>query len=168
MRNQTRVDDGSVGDAKALAGLVEEIQHLDRRISDLEDAELEVMEQLEAATAERDDLAARRAELDGRIAEVTSRRNEQVAAVDADLATQAGYREAIAADLPAPLIAAYDRLRAGHGGVGAAELRNRRCTGCQLEINAADLRTYASAAENEVLRCEECGRILVRTINSGL
>lgn len=168
VRNQRRIDDGSIGDAKALSGLVEEIQHLERRISDLEDAELEVMEQLEVATAARDDLAARNAELDGRIKEIAERRDQQVAAIDTELAAKADQREAIVVDLPAPLIATYDKLRSTHGGVGAAELRNRRCTGCQLEVNAADLRTFAAAPEDEVLRCEECGRILVRTINSGL
>jgi uncharacterized protein len=167
-RNQQRVNDGSIGDPKALRGLVEEIQHLGRRINDLEDAELELMEQLESATAVRDDLAARNAELESRVAALTARRDELVAEIDADLADQAGRRDTVAADIPGPLMAAYDRLRATHGGVGAAELRNRRCTGCQLEVNAADLRTFAAAAEDEVLRCEECGRILVRTINSGL
>jgi uncharacterized protein len=167
-RNQQRVDDGSIGDAKALAGLVEEIQHLDRRISDLEDAELELMEQLDSATAARDDLASANGELDSRIAELTGRRNELVAGIDAELKSRVGQREQIVIDLPAPLIATYDKLRGTHGGVGAAELRNRRCTGCQLEVNAADLRTFAAAPEDEVLRCEECGRILVRTINSGL
>jgi predicted nucleic acid-binding Zn-ribbon protein len=44
----------------------------------------------------------------------------------------------------------------------------RRCTGCQLEVNAADLGTFAAAADDEVLRCEECSRILVRTAQSGL
>ncbi|MDN5726748.1 MAG: nucleic acid-binding protein, partial [Propionibacteriales bacterium] len=37
-----------------------------------------------------------------------------------------------------------------------------------LDVNAADLRTYAAAAADEVLRCEECGRILVRTEDSGI
>ena len=167
-RNQQRVDDGSIGDPKALRGLVDEIQHLGRRISDLEDAELEIMEQLEAATAVRDDLAARNAELESRVGDLVARRDELVAVIDADLADQGVRREAVVVDIPAPLLATYDKLRASHGGVGAAELRNRRCTGCQLEVNAADLRTFAAAAEDEVLRCEECGRILVRTINSGL
>ncbi|HET8600671.1 MAG TPA: C4-type zinc ribbon domain-containing protein [Segeticoccus sp.] len=168
VRNQQRIDDGSVADAKALTGLVEEIQHLERRINDLEDAELELMEQLENAAAERDDLAARNAELEGRIGEVVARRDEQLAVIDGELAANAEERSAIAADLPEPLVATYDKLRTSHGGVGAAELRNRRCTGCQLEVNAADLRTFAAAPDDEVLRCEECGRILVRTINSGL
>ena len=32
----------------------------------------------------------------------------------------------------------------------------------------AELRDYAAAAEDEVLRCEECTRILIRTEQSGL
>lgn len=167
-RNQKRIDDGSIGDAKALSGLVEEIQHLDRRIGDLEDAELEIMEQLEAAVATRDQRAAGSAELERQAAEVIARRDQQVVVIDGELADQTTRRDSVAADIPAALLANYDKLRSNHGGVGAAELRNRRCTGCQLEVNAADLREFAAAADDEVLRCEECGRILVRTVNSGL
>jgi len=65
--------------------------------------------------------------------------------------------------VPGDLLALYAKIGASHGGVGAAELRQRRCTGCQLEVNAADLRRFAAAPPSEVLRCEECGRILVRT-----
>lgn len=168
VRNQKRVDDGSVADAKALSGLVEEIQHLDRRISDLEDAELEVMENLEGAIATRDQRAIADSDLEQQMQELAARRDEQVAGIDRELADQGTRRDSIAADIPADLLASYDKLSAGHGGVGAAELRNRRCTGCQLEVNAADLREFAAAAEDDVLRCEECGRILIRTVNSGL
>ncbi len=47
-------------------------------------------------------------------------------------------------------------------------LRQRRCHGCQLELNAVDLNHIKAAAEDEVIRCEECRRILVRTPESGL
>lgn len=167
-RNQQRVDDGSVADAKALSGLVEEIQHLGRRIGDLEDAELEVMEQLETASKKRDELAGGNAELEQQVSQLTARRDEQLAGIDAELSDQQTRRDAVLTELPTDLIAGYDKIRATHGGVGAAELRARRCTGCQLEVNAADLRAFAAAAADEVLRCEECGRILVRTVNSGL
>jgi predicted nucleic acid-binding Zn-ribbon protein len=70
--------------------------------------------------------------------------------------------------IPSELLALYDKIGASHGGIGAAELRARRCTGCQLEVNAADLRVFSAAAEDEVLRCEECSRILIRTAQSGL
>ena len=51
VRNRKRIADGTVPDPKALSAMVEEVEHLKKRIGDLEDAELEVMEQLESATA---------------------------------------------------------------------------------------------------------------------
>lgn len=167
-RNQQRVDDGSVPDPKALSNLVDEIKHLDRRIGELEDAELEVMEQLETATSNRDQLTSRVDELSTQVREVAGRRDELLGGIDAELAEKQTERETIAAQIPADLRSTYERLARSHGGIGAAELRARRCTGCQLEVNAADLRTFAAAAEDEVLRCEECSRILVRTVNSGI
>jgi predicted nucleic acid-binding Zn-ribbon protein len=59
-------------------------------------------------------------------------------------------------------------LRESKGGVGAALLQHRRCGGCQLGIDAAELATIKAAPADEVVRCEECSRILVRTAESGL
>ena len=72
------------------------------------------------------------------------------------------------ADEPADLINLYERLRVQHGGVGAAALRRGRCEGCHLSLNTVDLNAIRAAAADEVLRCEECRRILVRTDESGL
>lgn len=167
-RNKQRVADGTVSDPKALAGLVEEIDHLDRRISELEDAQLELMEQLEEAGSERDRLSGVVSEVDSRLAEVTTRRDAALAEIDAQLAEATAERATVVADLPADLLGLYDKLAATRGGSGAAALRQRRCTGCRLELNSADLRGYAAAPEDEVLRCEECGRILVRTAEAGI
>jgi predicted nucleic acid-binding Zn-ribbon protein len=167
-RNQRRIADGSVPDAKALASMVAEVDHLKKRIGDLEDAELEVMEQLESAVAARDRLRTRTVELENTLTQTTARRDEQVAALDAEIAQRRAERGEIAPGIDPPLLGLYAKVAASHGGVGAAELRARRCTGCQLEVNAADLGTFAAAADDEVLRCEECSRILVRTAQSGL
>lgn len=168
VRNQRRIADGTVPDPKALASMIDEVEHLKKRISDLEDAELEVMEQLETAAAEQARLRSRTAELDAQIATVTERRDAELAVLDAAVDDARRVRAGIAPDIPADLMAMYDKLAASHNGVGAAELRQRRCTGCQLEVNAADLRAIAAASPDEVIRCEECGRILIRTENSGL
>lgn len=168
VRNQRRIADGTVPDPKALASMIDEVEHLKKRISDLEDAELEVMEQLETAAAEQARLRSRTAELDAQIATVTERRDAELAVLDAAVDDARRVRAGIAPDIPADLMAMYDKLAASHNGVGAAELRQRRCTGCQLEVNAADLRAIAAASADEVIRCEECGRILIRTENSGL
>ena len=66
------------------------------------------------------------------------------------------------------LVALYEKIRATSGGIGAAALRQRRCEGCRLELNQVDINRIRAAADDEVLRCEECRRILVRTAESGL
>jgi predicted nucleic acid-binding Zn-ribbon protein len=167
-RNQARITNGAVADPKALSSMVEEVDHLKKRISDLEDAELEVMEQLETAMTSREKLRTRAEEVDADLAEAVADRDRQLAALDAEVSELRGKRAETAASIPDDLLALYEKIGASHGGVGAAELRARRCTGCQLEVNAADLRAFSAAAEDEVLRCEECGRILIRTAQSGL
>ncbi|WP_040161899.1 zinc ribbon domain-containing protein [Nigerium massiliense] len=167
-RNQKRVDDGSVSDPKALRSMTEEIEHLHRRISDLEDAQLEVMERSEAAQGELAELTERRASDDAGLRDLVARRDEAFATIDADIAERTLERGAVAAELPADLLALYTKIAAKGGGVGAAELQHGRCGGCQLEANSADLNRYRAAAPDDVLRCEECNRILVRTGESGL
>jgi uncharacterized protein len=167
-RNERRIADGSVPDPKTLASMIDEVEHLKRRIRDLEDAELEVMEQLETAVAERERLAGEAEQLNRDVADVTARRDAEVAVLDAKIADARNDRAGLAPDIPADLLALYDKIAASHNGVGAAELRQRRCTGCQLEVNVADLGVIAASAPDAVLRCEECTRILIRTEQSGV
>lgn len=168
VRNQQRIANGTVADPKALASMVEEVEHLKKRIGDLEDAELEIMEQLETEVSGRERLLAQAARRDETLAGLSAKRDTQLTELDADIAERQTERAALVPAVPTQLLALYDKLGASHGGVGAAELRQRRCTGCQLELNAADLREYAAAPPDEVLRCEECSRILIRTEQSGL
>ncbi len=65
-------------------------------------------------------------------------------------------------------MALYEKIRGQQAGIGAAELKQRRCTGCRLELNNVEIARLRSADDDEVLRCEECRRILVRTAESGL
>lgn len=165
-RDQERLDAGS-GTAKSLQGLQHELESLARRQGVLEDAELEVMERLEQAQAGQEAATAAQQKHEGRLAELRAARDEKAAAVGAERDEVAAGRAAIVADVSAELLALYERLRA-HSGSGAAPLQQRRCGGCRLELNTVDLNRIKAAAEDEVVRCEECGRILVRTAESGL
>ncbi|QGF24169.1 zinc ribbon domain-containing protein [Raineyella fluvialis] len=165
-RDQARIDKGDV-DAKALRGLVDEVAHLDRRIGELEDAELEAMERLEEVTALRDEVAARHGRLDAELKAAVAARTKVAQAIDTEAKEQLAVRGVIVQDLPQDLFALYEKVRQ-HSGSGAAALVARRCEGCGLEANASDLRAYAAAASDDVIRCAECGRILVRTAESGL
>ena len=168
VRDRQRLDTGAVGNPKDLERLQHELVALDKRIDDLEEAELDVMERLESAQKELDQLRSRLADVDERIATVTESRDRRLA----ELREQAGVterdREARAGGLPEDLLTLYSRIREQKGGVAAAPLRARRCGGCSLELNSADLAAIAAKPVDEVVRCEECGRILVRTAESGL
>lgn len=168
VRNQDRLDKGQVGSPKELEGLQHELQTLERRISDLEDAELDVMERLESAQSELERLQTTIAGHDDAVLELEKRRDAALAEIDAEVASAEGERAQIVSGIGDDLMALYEKLRTSHGGVGAAALVQRRCQGCRLELNAADLRAIAAAPDDEVLRCEECQRILVRTAESGI
>ena len=168
VRDEERMSSGAITNPKDLESLQHELGALQRRISTLEDEELEVMERLEDAQKR---LSAVTADLDGLKAEleqVTAVRDSAVETIDAEAGTATAERERIVAQVPAELLALYDKVRAQYGGLAAAELRARRCEGCRLEINGADLREIAAMPDDEVLRCPECSRILVRTAESGL
>ena len=72
-------------------------------------------------------------------------------------------RADLAGGIDDKLLALYDRIRDSSGGLGAAEFTHGRCGGCRLELNPVDVSAIERAASDEVVRCEECGRILVRT-----
>ena len=168
VRDQQRLDTGMVSNPKDLERLQHELISLDRRISDLEDAELDVMERLETAQKEQDGLGSRIAEIDERLALLTQARDRRVAELREAAATVARERAGAVSGMPADLLSLYDRLREQKDGVGAAALRARRCGGCRLELNSGDLAAIAKRPSDEVVRCEECNRILVRTGESGL
>ena len=167
-RDQERIDQGLITNPKDLERMQHEMVSLDRRVGELEDTELEVMEQLEEAQRELDALTARLAEIDDKIQATTDSRTKVAGEVEEQLTKVADDRKVTASDMPTDLMALYEKLRGQKGGVGAAALRARRCGGCSLELNAADLGVIAKAPSHEVIRCEECSRILVRTSESGI
>ena len=166
-REQQRIDAGAVTHAKDLERLQAEIANITRRIGVLEDEELEVMEQLETANATVADLEAKLADLDAQITELTTARAQRASGLEAELATVTAERGPAVEGVPADLMALYDRLREQKGS-GAAELRRRECSGCMLTLDPAELAQIRSAPSDQVVRHEECGRILVRTSESGL
>ena len=168
VRDRDRMDQGLISNPKDLERMSHELESLERRISTLEDDEIEVMERLEEAQGSLDSLVAQLAAIDERLTALTASRDTKAADIDAQLAAVAQDRMPASAGLPEDLLALYDRLRSAKGGVGAAPLRARACGGCRLTLDNAELAVIKAAPSDEVIRCEECQRILVRTSESGL
>ncbi len=167
-RDRQRLDGGMIASPKELENLQSEIQSLQRRQGDLEEIVLDVMERREANQSGLDEATAERNSIEAELRAVTATRDVALAELDEQAAKATAKRAQIAEAIDAALLDLYDKLRGQHGGVGAAALRQRRCQGCNLTLNTVDLNAIRAAAEDEVLRCEECRRILVRTDESGL
>lgn len=166
-RDEQRLNSGAITNPKDLTNLEHEMQALQRRIGTLEDAELEVMDQVETQQAALDGVLEELATTRAKVADVTSARDAAFEQLDGQAGELTAERARLAADLPDDLVALYEKVRAQYGS-GAAALRARGCMGCRLELNGSDLRVIAAAADDEVVRCPECSRILVRTAESGL
>ncbi|WP_033342253.1 zinc ribbon domain-containing protein [Catenuloplanes japonicus] len=156
------------GPARELEALQHEVASLTRRQSELEDQELELMEQRETAQATLDEIGGRQvAARENRVA-AEARRDAALLEITKEEEYKAKSRTPLASDLPGDLIALYDRLREANAGLGAALFRAGRCGGCRLELYGQELHRVKAAPADDVVRCEECGRIMVRTAESGL
>jgi predicted nucleic acid-binding Zn-ribbon protein len=166
-RDQQRLDAGGLP-AREVTALQHELESLGRRQGDLEDQELELMERQEAADA------ALRTAREGQERAAAEReravqlRDDAVADIADATARHEAARKEIAASTPPPLLSLYDRIRTQTGTTGAALLKARQCQGCRIELNGRELAAVRSSDPDEVVRCENCGRILVRTGESGL
>jgi predicted nucleic acid-binding Zn-ribbon protein len=167
-RDRQRLDGGMISSPKELENLQSEVQSLQRRQSDLEEIVLDVMERREGNQAALDAAVAERASVAAELESVTAARDAALGELDEQAAKASANRAQVAEAISGDLLELYDKLRAQHGGVGAAALRLRRCQGCNLTLNTVDVNAIRAAPDDEVLRCEECRRILVRTAESGL
>jgi uncharacterized protein len=148
-------------DAKQLTDLQHELETVQRRQTSLEDSLLEVMERREELEAQQAaelgaievlgaDLASAQQALDGALAEIDEARQ-----------LHSSRRDALSSSLDPALWALYERQRAG-GGPGAGPLQGHRCGACRIEIGRGELARISAAAEDDLVRCPECGAILLR------
>jgi predicted nucleic acid-binding Zn-ribbon protein len=152
---------------KALSELQHELAGLGRRRAVFEDELLTLMEQQEAVEAERDRAAATISHLEEKVADARVRRDESLATIEEDMTRAREKRDTLAGEIDADLLAVYDQQRA-NGRIGAGLLRARRCGACRMELDRGTIASISAALSDEVIRCEECGAILVRTAESGI
>ncbi|HYZ67710.1 MAG TPA: C4-type zinc ribbon domain-containing protein [Mycobacterium sp.] len=164
-RDRSLLAAGTV-DAKQLTELQHELDTLERRQASLEDSLLEVMERREELQSEQASALAEIDELQSKLTEAQRACDEERTEVDQQRHQSASRRDELVASLDADLVALYERQRA-RGGAGAGPLLGRRCGACRIEIDQGERARIAAAAEDEVLRCPECGAILLRVKGTG-
>lgn len=165
-RDRGLLDSGSVSDAKQLGELQHELGTLERRQASLEDTLLEVMERREKLAG---DQARERAAIDALEQDLNAarqQRDEVLAGVEHSRTERSARRAEVTAVLSADLLGLYERQRATVG-IGAGRLLGGRCGACRIELDRGELGRISAAAEDEVLRCQECGAILLRLKATG-
>ena len=156
-----RLYSGQVSATKDILAMTAEVESLKSRRLSLEDDLLATMEEEEPLAAEVSDLDGVLAALAVEAAGLRASLSEGEAAVDAELSVVVGDRQAKAAQLPSDLLSTYEALRARLGGEGAARLSGRSCSGCHLTLPAQDVERIKRAAPDDLVLCDQCGRILV-------
>lgn len=152
--------------SKEAQGLESELASLAKRKSDLEDAELDVMDRLEQAEASVVEQESLVAENNAEGARLSSEGKQSVADATSAFDQASRDRAAVASALPADLVTMYDRI--AQRTTGAGLLRRNTCEACTMVLSGTDLQSIRQAAEDAVITCPECGAILVRTEESGL
>ncbi|MFF1829562.1 zinc ribbon domain-containing protein [Paenarthrobacter sp. NPDC058040] len=160
-RDEARLNSGT-GLSKDLVALQNDIASLNKRRSDLEDVELEILERLDSL---RERQAAQQAIVDdiqGSFGSIRAELDEAIAGVAAEETVVRGQRAAFAQALDQNMVAIYDKTIAKRG-VGAARLFHGKSEGSGMTLSPGDLAEVRAAAEDDIVFCPDSGCILVRS-----
>jgi len=166
-RDESRLNSGQ-GTPKELEALQHEVVTLSRRQAELEEVELEILERLEQSQKYLAESQREAKELSDTKLGLEATRDAALAEIAKESSVAREMRGILASQIDPEFLALYTKISESVKGIGAAELHQRRCQGCRLEINATDIGRFREASPDEVLRCEECRRILIRTSTSGI
>jgi predicted nucleic acid-binding Zn-ribbon protein len=162
------LNSGAITDSKQLTELQHEVNSLARRQAELEDEEIEILQKLEDAQKSLAKVQALQVENKAARDAAEIAHTVAVAEIEAEVATLQAERLVILTGIPADLLKLYEKIRADNAGIGAAKLHQAKCDGCRIQLNPVAMAAARNSAPQELLRCEECRAILVRTADSGL
>jgi len=159
-KDEARLSSGNAT-PKELEQTQHEVETLKKRQLALEEIELEIMVRSEAITARTNTLTTDLASLETLKAEINQRLTAASGEINTVITNKQSDRNVVGAKIEKPLLDLYEKIRSS-SGVAAAALVGNKCNGCNLAINAVEMERIKSLAKDELLRCEECRRILVR------
>jgi len=160
-RDEKRLASGQ-GTPKELEQLQHELGSLAKRRAELEEIELEVMVRIEALDQRIASLSSERDALHEEVIKLSKEKDVALEEINRAKNSTISERTALASEIENDLLGLYEKIRSSADGIGAARLHAGQCQGCNLTINAADLSKINSLPDDDVVRCEECRRILVR------
>jgi predicted nucleic acid-binding Zn-ribbon protein len=164
--DRIKKDEARLASGNATPKELEQLQHevgsLKKRQESLEEIELEIMIRNDAVITRQNTLTTDLASLQTLKDEITGRLKTATDEINKVIADKSTARNDVSGKIEKPLLELYEKIRVASGGVGAATLVGNICNGCNLPINAVEMARIKGLAKDELLRCEECRRILVR------
>ena len=150
---------------KDIAGLEHEIETLTRRTSELDDAELQVLESVERAQADLDAVIDELAVVTAQRVALEEQLGQREAELDTEIANMTRLRNDIANGLPAEVMALYEKQRERYG-IGAGLLINGVSVATGMLLSESDIDIIRHAESDDVLLCPDSNCILVRQSNT--
>ena len=154
--------DGSMTSPKEAQALQADLESLKRRQGALEDEVIELMERIEPLDEQLAASLVSFAAIDAERDALKSSLAAAEAVVDEELEQTTAARQTLVDAVPATLIAEYERIRGGEGGIGVARLQGSTCLGCHISLAAAEVDVMKRLPADELAYCPDCGRLLVR------
>jgi predicted nucleic acid-binding Zn-ribbon protein len=160
-RDEARLNSGT-GLSKDLVALQKDIASLNKRRSDLEDIELEVMERLDSLRATQARQQGIVDDIQGSFGTIRSELDAELATVEAEASGLRAQRTEFAAGLEPGMLAVYEKTLARRG-VGAARLFHGTSEASGMKLSPGDLAEIKAAAADDIVFCPDSGAILVRS-----
>lgn len=160
-RDEKRLASGQ-GTPKELEQLQHELGSLAKRRTELEEVELEVMMRVDGIDERIRTLSAKRDQLAAEIEGLKVEKERSIAELQSAMKKTELDRSELAISIASELLALYEKVRSTGDGIGAARLSGGKCEGCHLVMNAAEVTRVKALPDDDVVRCEECRRILIR------
>jgi hypothetical protein len=157
------LNSGSISDSKQLTELQHEVDSLKRRQNLLEDEEISILQQLEDAQKNLDSIRIELARVTQELQKADELATIRVANIESEREKIASERIAESKSVPEELLKLYEKVRTDNRGIGASRFSTGQCEGCRIQFSNADLNKFKNAADGELLRCEECRAILVKS-----
>lgn len=151
----------STSSAKDAQGIEHELATLGARKAELEDTQLQIMELLEKAQLEHDELRASKTAADLALSTLEQRISLELAELNAQSEKLNLERSTLVAGLDPELAAGYARKYAR--GVAAGRLSGRDCGACRLSITATSFEELMALPAEELAECPNCQAFLVRS-----
>ena len=144
---------------KEYSAVLAEIEEIKQEKGRVEEEILVLMESQERLTADIKDAEGRYKTRETQGKQEEAALQEKLRAVETDLALVRTERAELARQLPAPVLADYDKLLKARGGLALAQVvKPNLCGGCRMTVTPQRLQELR--AQSALLPCESCGRYL--------